>query len=80
MIYAKSRRKKNEDSRFRRILPESRRFILGTDMEALGICTVYDRTSLTDMEEIVSRIGDSEIVYTNKTPLTREVLGAMSES
>lgn len=43
-------------------------------MEALGICTVYDRTSLTDMEEIVSRIGDSEIVYTNKTPLTREVL------
>ena len=35
---------------------------------------VYDRTSLTDMEEVISRIGDAEIVYTNKTPLPREVL------
>lgn len=45
-----------------------------SQMEALGTCTVYDRTSLTDMEEVISRIGDAEIVYTNKTPLPREVL------
>ena len=33
--------------------------------------TVYDRTP---QEEILSRIGGAEIVYTNKTPLTRETL------
>lgn len=39
--------------------------------EKLGETTVYDRTSA---EDIVSRIGDAEIVYTNKTPITRETL------
>jgi len=38
----------------------------------LGECTVYDRTPLED-EEIISRIGDAEIVYTNKTPLRADV-------
>ena len=42
-------------------------------LEALGECTVYDRTSLTDVEEVISRIGDADIVYTNKTPMPREV-------
>ena len=43
-------------------------------LEALGELTVYDRTSLTDEEEIVSRIGNAEIVVTNKTPVSRAVL------
>ena len=38
-------------------------------LEALGECTVYDRTSLTDIEEVIERIEDADIVYTNKTPL-----------
>ena len=38
-------------------------------LEALGECVVYDRTSLTDVQETINRIGDAEIVYTNKTPL-----------
>ena len=42
-------------------------------LEALGDCVVYDRTSLTDVQETIDRIGDAEIVYTNKTPLPREV-------
>lgn len=40
-------------------------------MEALGEVTVYDRTR---PEEVVERIGDAEVVYTNKTPITRETL------
>ncbi len=43
---------------------------------ALGDCTVYDRTSLTDEAEIVSRIGDAQIVITNKTPLTKNIFDA----
>lgn len=42
----------------------------------LGELTVYDRTSLTDEQEAISRIGDAEVVYTNKTPLTGAVLDA----
>ncbi|MBU5626434.1 D-2-hydroxyacid dehydrogenase [Oscillibacter sp. MSJ-2] len=44
------------------------------DLERLGDLTVYDRTSLTDEEETVSRIGGAEIVLTNKTPITRRIL------
>ena len=40
-------------------------------MEALGEVTVYDRTK---PEEVVERIGDAEVVYTNKTPITRDTL------
>ena len=39
--------------------------------EALGEVTVYDRTA---PEEIVSRIGDAEIVILNKVPITEETL------
>ena len=45
-------------------------------LEALGGLTVYDRTSLTDEQEAIDRIGDAEMVYTNKTPITRKVLDA----
>lgn len=40
---------------------------------ALGELKVYDRTSLTDDEEIIERIGDAEVVITNKTPLRQIV-------
>lgn len=42
-------------------------------MEAFGEIAVYDRTN---PEDVVSRIGDAEVVYTNKTPITRETLDA----
>ena len=45
-------------------------------LKNLGECTIYDRTSLTDETEIISRIGDAEIVITNKTPLTKKILDA----
>ena len=40
---------------------------------AIGDLTVYDRTP-SGME--AERIGDAQIVYTNKTPITRETLDA----
>ena len=39
--------------------------------EDLGELTVYDRT---DPKDIVARIGNADIVITNKTPLTKETL------
>ncbi len=45
-------------------------------LRALGDLTVYDRTSLTDEEEIIARIGDAEAVFTNKSPITRAVIDA----
>ena len=43
--------------------------------EGLGEFTVYDRGSETDKEgEAIARIGDAEIVITNKTPITKRVL------
>lgn len=44
--------------------------------EALGKLTVYARTSLTDPDETIDRIGDAEAIITNKTPITREILAA----
>ena len=44
------------------------------DIAALGTLTVYDRTSFTDEAEIIERIGDAEIVITNKTPISRRVI------
>lgn len=41
------------------------------EMEKLGELKLYDRTS---KEEIIDRIGDAEIVLTNKAVLTREIL------
>ena len=46
------------------------------DLEKLGELTVYDRTSLTDEAEIISRIGDAEVVLTNKTPISKRTFDA----
>ncbi len=46
------------------------------ELGKLGELTVYDRTSLTDEAEAIVRIGDAEIAFTNKTPITRKVLDA----
>lgn len=40
----------------------------------MGETAVYDRTPVDDQEEIIRRIGDSEIILTNKTPITRATL------
>ena len=46
------------------------------ELAGLGELTVYDRTSLTDEAEIISHIGDAEVVITNKTPISRRVMDA----
>ncbi len=43
-------------------------------LEAMGDLTVYVRTSYDDVAEILGRIGDAEAVFTNKTPLSAEVI------
>jgi glycerate dehydrogenase len=43
------------------------------ELGKFGELTVYDRTKA---EDVVARIGDAEVVYTNKTPITRETLDA----
>lgn len=40
-------------------------------LENLGEVTVYHRTNI---ESIVERIGDAEVVFTNKTPITEEIM------
>lgn len=42
-------------------------------LEDVGELTVYDRTPMND-GDIISRIGDAELVFTNKTPVTGQVL------
>lgn len=42
-------------------------------IERFGELTVYDRTA---PEDIVERIADAGIVFTNKTPLTKEIISA----
>ncbi len=42
-------------------------------LEALGELTVYDRTA---PEDVIARIGDAELIYTNKTVISREILDA----
>jgi glycerate dehydrogenase len=44
-------------------------------LEALGSLTVYDRT--IDPKDIVPRAKDADILFTNKTPLTKETLDAL---
>lgn len=41
------------------------------DLKELGDAAIYDRTPI---DKIVERIGNAEIIYTNKTPLTKETL------
>lgn len=48
-------------------------------LNELGECTIYDRTSLTDVEEVIARIGEAQIVYTNKTPLPGAVFERCKE-
>lgn len=43
-------------------------------LEQLGKVTLYDRSPSEDLEEIKARIGDNEIVISNKTLLGKEVL------
>ena len=43
---------------------------------ALGRLQVYDRTDIHSPQEIIRRIGNSEIVLTNKTPVTEKILRA----
>lgn len=45
-------------------------------LQAFGTLTVYDRTDVNDDDEIICRIGDAEIVLTNKTPLRARVFDA----
>ena len=42
-------------------------------VERLGELTVYDRTKYDDAE-IIERIGDAELVLTNKVPIDAEVI------
>ena len=44
------------------------------ELEQLGEVTVYDRTSYEESPLIAQRIGEAEIVVTNKTPVSRETL------
>ena len=44
------------------------------EIAALGTLTVYDRTSFTDEAEIIERIGDAEVIVTNKTPVSCRVI------
>ncbi len=45
-----------------------------SELEKLGELTVYDRTSLTDEEEIAARIDNADILLTNKTPVSAAAL------
>jgi len=42
-------------------------------IKQLGDVTIYDRTPYSD-DEIISRIGDSEIVLTNKCPINKNII------
>lgn len=44
------------------------------ELEQYGELTVYDRTSLDDEKEIIQRIQDAEVVFTNKTPLIKKYI------
>lgn len=43
------------------------------ELERFGTLTVYDRTPLDDEAEIIRRVGDADVIITNKTPLSRKV-------
>ena len=45
-------------------------------LELIGTLTVYDRTAydISGQDKIIERIGDAEIVFTNKTPITKEII------
>lgn len=45
-------------------------------LEALGECSIYDRMSTGEEQEVIDCIGDAEIVLTNKTPLTAQIFSS----
>ena len=45
-------------------------------LEALGELTVYDRAGGGGEAETIARIGEAEVVVTNKTPISRRVIDA----
>lgn len=47
-------------------------------LEQLSAVTVYDRTAYdtSNLELIIERIGDAQVVFTNKTPLPAQVINA----
>ncbi len=45
-------------------------------LEALGELTVYDRTPVHDEDEIIRRIGNAEVVFSNKTPISQRTIDA----
>lgn len=46
------------------------------EFAALGDFTLFDRTPPTDTEEIIRRIGDSEVILLNKVPVTAAIVSA----
>ena len=42
----------------------------------LGEITIYDRTDPANEEEIINRIGDAEIIITNKTPISKKTIAS----
>ena len=46
------------------------------ELGKLGDLTVYDRTPKQDEAEIIRRIGNAEVVFTNKTPIRKAVIDA----
>ena len=46
------------------------------ELGKLGELTVYDRTPVDDEAELIRRIGDAEVVFTNKTPISRTTIDA----
>ncbi len=45
-------------------------------LKALGDVTIFERTSLTDQDEVIERIGNATVVITNKTPISQKVFDA----
>ena len=45
-------------------------------LKALGEVIIYDRTSLTDQNEVIERVGDADVIITNKTPVSAKVFDA----
>ncbi|MHB8899202.1 MAG: D-2-hydroxyacid dehydrogenase [Thermoguttaceae bacterium] len=45
-------------------------------LEDLGDCTIYDRSA---PDEVAARIGQAEIVLTNKTPVSRETIAGAGQ-
>ena len=46
------------------------------DIEKEGNFICFDRTDKDNEREIIDRIGDADIVITNKTPITKEIIDA----